>query len=135
MKRRSFFGFMAGAAAIKPDPTKLAMAEMENMKLHHLSMSPGPIDLMDIDPTGTASKAQRIAEAIKQKAKYLAMPQQMRDHQKKNIWMDGLDPNIAACRSIAMTSKIRISREIAYKKQDEHKRSWFDLVIGGYYEN
>jgi len=64
-----------------------------------------------------------------------AKPDALKRYQRRTFWLNGLDPNVAACRSISMVNKIRISKDIAYKNQEENQLNWFDLAIKGVFRD
>jgi hypothetical protein len=126
MKRRTFLGFLGGAAVAGPQAAKSA-AEMTLADLHapgvSLNATMGGIGAEPKEDYGHSAKEyakDKLKKLLGRSAKQVAL-------ERRTKWLDGLDPEVAGLRSVTLPNKIRMSRERAY---DRAMRADRDTLLG-----
>lgn len=124
MKRRAFLGFLGGAAAAGPK----AMADAAAMSELRMGKSWGPLTptfapaVPDVDRLSWQKKALK---------RLLGMSAQEKEFRRANFTISEIEPEVAVLRSMAFTSKIRRSRDIAFERSQAHEIGWLEARITG----
>lgn len=130
MERRAFLGFLGGAASSGPAIVKSAA----QMGLHDLTM-PGivrgggsGIEAADAPACDAKDYAKRgLAKLLGKSAAQIA-----RD--KRDTYIDGLDPCIASLRSMALGAKVRLQRDINYNRRRNRDEERFRGILAGWWD-
>ena len=126
MKRRRFLGFLAGGAIAGPGMVKSAAAQtMADLNLGALGLSagagmaPGPVgNVVGGSDWATRGLAELLGRTALEHAKA-----------KREVWLQGLDADIAALGSVSLATKIRMQRERTYSAHLESQRNYFERAI------
>lgn len=144
MERRSFLGFMGGAVASVPAMAKVAAQSLTMKDLTLPGVVPKGLGWFNEDPPEEYSSLG-IPQAVpgESRTKMWAW-RSLRALKKMNPWtrafrersfrMDGLDPNTASLRSVALSQKIRISRRIQVDEAILLERQKYHAQIRGWIE-
>lgn len=129
MKRRGFLGLLAGGAVAGPSMVKSAAAQtMADLSLDKMgvlggAINQGPSTMPSAGSTNWAVKA--LADLVGRTA-----AEHARQRRRMNIF--GLDPDIAAHRSVSLATKVRWQRLRSYADNLENERGWLEREIAGY---
>jgi hypothetical protein len=134
MKRRGFFGLLAGAAVAGPGMVKEAAAA----SLSDLSLPTSILNsLGDLPPQagfGMASTEGPSMWAAGRLAKIIGRTAAQHAYHLKRTGVHALDPDIASYRSIALHRKIRWQQERNYARDIEGERGYLEATIAGWFE-
>jgi len=134
MRRRNFLGFLGGAAVAGPSAAKTAAgATMGDLSLLNAgagwtstlyhgsagSMVSGP------DQTGWAR------ESLKRLLGRTAIERAMN---KRRHSIHSLHPHYAACRSVSLVNKIRMSKDADFEREEALQKSYLQGVIDKLWE-
>ena len=135
MKRRGFLGFLAGGAVAAPAMAKQAAASMADLSLPHgLAMTQGLssaagqlVGGYPTDPGKLWSPASEAADL----GQMLLDLMGRKDHEERAAkqYINGLDPDLAVNRSMALHAKMAIQRRREYWRSVETERSWLQQRI------
>lgn len=129
MKRRAFLGFLGGAAVAGPQAAKSA-AEMTMADLRFPGIAGNAVGALGgpvaSGPDRGWAKTQ-LAKLIGQSAKELEV-------RKTRYWCDGLSPDVAVLRSVALPRKIAMSKERQFEASLRNERGYLEGVIAGWWE-
>jgi hypothetical protein len=79
------------------------------------------------------SGGDMVSYATEQIAKRaLRSPAQLKA-EKMDMYVQGIDPNVATLRSVALQHKIAMSREIAWKHKEARRENYFHGVLKGWF--
>jgi hypothetical protein len=134
MKRRSFLGFLGGAAVAGPSMAKQAVtATLSDMSLS--GVTSGAANAMGLVSAGYAAPGASAADYARgELAKWIGRTAAQHAFHMKQTHVHQLDPDILAWRSIALHEKIRVQREREYWRQFNGQKSWFEAQISGWLE-
>lgn len=129
MKRRNFLGFMTGAVVSGP---KIAKAAGE-MKIGDLNLANNTDNAIGGDawqretPMPTSSQLMNdISYAKKCLKEFLGKTASQMAREKREIYINALDPDISGLRSISLRSKMEMQRTLLYDRKrrniEEHLR-------------
>ncbi len=129
MKRRSFLGLLGGAAAAGPSNVANAVTP-QALKLRHLGIA-GTLARVDEAEPSDAGRVEHAKQRLKQ---LIGWGSEARAMRRRRYWLDGLEPDVAALRSVALSQKVRISRRIAFERDEATQQSYLEGVIAGLWE-
>lgn len=133
MKRRKFLGFLGGAAVAGPAAAQTAAtAAMSDLAIAGNIAYGGlgaPTMGMSISPEGGNHSWAK--EQLKRLLGRSAVERSMRK-QRHGIY--SLDPHYAACRSISLVNKIRLSIEADFERNEARERTYYQGVIDRLWE-
>lgn len=135
MKRRKFLAFLGGAVASGPSAAKVVaeQASLESLRLGSIgigSVVGGPVPASQ-DMFGESYERTNWAkEALKTLTGMSALE---RDRMRRRTHINSLDPNIAACRSMSLVAKIRLSKDLAFEREQREQKSYLEGVIAGWW--
>jgi hypothetical protein len=134
MKRRGFFGVMAGAAVAGPGMAKEAINQIS---LDSLNLSGGGVLGQTLGTGGYAKQAgvfgavDEVSQAQGMVKRLVGMTAAQRAAHKRRFHVGQLDPDIASYRSIALHAKIDWQRERNLDAAiNERKTMWQRLAEG-----
>lgn len=132
MKRRTFFGFMGGAAVAGPSMAKQAVtASLSDLGVG-LSNPFGP----SVPPSGGYEVAQSGGE-VEYATRRLGIfrrlvgSREWLARRKREFQPYALDPDLARYRSFSLAAKIHIQRERDFKRWLDREANWLERRIAG----
>lgn len=138
MKRRGFLGFLAGGAVAGPGMVKAA-AEQTLAGLSVDGGMSGPEGWAPPMPNyvsgGTISTAtlagqlSNVAHMQADLARLLGKSEARKRRERASINVHALSPDIAALRSVSLTRKVAMQRELNYAASEDHERRWIERAI------
>ena len=134
MKRRSFLGFLGGAAVAGPSMAKQAVAAtLSDMSV--AGLSGGLLQQGLAQPVGGyASSVGHLEWAATQLAKLGMRTAEQHAFHVRRQSVSTLDPDLASYRSMALHQKISIQRQRDYWRSLEHERGYLQATIAGWFE-
>ena len=133
MKRRAFLGFLGGAAVAGPSAAK-SVAEMS---LSDLSLRLAGMGVLSGAPEGGGCVDGAINNRSYAKEALARMMGKTAHQRAKDIsgqYVDGLDPEIAGLRSVALHTKVRMTRVSNYERSEKRALSYWEGVLAGWWE-
>ena len=129
MKRRAFFGLLGGAAVAGPQAVKSA-AEMTLADVRLSSSGPGVPsigypDAVAISDDGSWAKASL--------SRLLGKSHAQAEMEKRRQYVDALDPQIGALRSVALHRKVAMQRDVSYARSQSQERGYLEGMIAGWW--
>lgn len=122
---------MGSAAIAGPDSVK---------KAAELSLKDITLDGVVTDGMHNIITARPIEEAgsdttwaVKQLAKIRSMTKKDRERKKRSTYVGSLDVNVATLRSVSITHKYRMSKEITFKRNQENEETYLEGIIKGWW--
>lgn len=132
MKRRKFLGFLGGAAVAGPAAAQTAAtAAMSDLAIAGgvgFGAPSAPMVDMSIGPSDNTSWAK---EQLNRLLGRSAVERAMRK-QRHGIY--SLDPHYAACRSISLVNKIRMSRDADFERSECREKTYYQGVVDRLWE-
>ena len=133
MKRRAFFGFLGGAAVAGPSVAKSA-AQMTvsdlNLRQAGVAMLGSGLDAAESQCVRSDPKTY----ATKELARFLGKTPTQRAREKADHYVNGLDPEIAVLRSVALPAKIRMTRAVDYERSVRNRKTYLEGILAGWWE-
>lgn len=129
MKRRGFLGLLGGAVAAGPAGVADAVTP-QALKLRHLGIA-GTLARVDEASPSDAGRADWAKQRLK---KLLGWGSEAREMRRRRYWLEGLEPDVAALRSVALSQKVRISRRIAFERDEAQQKTYLEGVIAGLWD-
>lgn len=133
MKRRGFLGLLGGAAVAGPSMAKQAVASMAELSLPSgLAINGGLSTVASQLAYPTAPlKAWSPASEAADLGQMLIDLMGRKDHEQRAAkqYINGLDPDLAVNRSMALHAKMAIQRRREYWRSVETERSWLQQRI------
>lgn len=124
MKRRGFLKALAGAPIAGPAVVKEAVAStMADLSLSGVATGIASNGMMPQSPDDNWAQKE-LTKYLGKTAAHLAL-------EKKQFQFNGIEPDVAALRSVSLTSKVRLSRDIAFERSQEQHKSWLEGRIAG----
>lgn len=126
MKRRGFFGLMAGAAAAGPSMAKQAVTVAGNaMSLDSIKLGGVGIqaagDYYDGGPVATQSDYDHAQYLKGELSKLLDPFSEESRRMVENVEVYQLDPDIASLRSLSLQTKVRMQRDVNIVRNRENR--------------
>jgi len=137
MKRRAFLGFLGGVAVAGPQAAKSAAEmTMADLNLPGIGLLGGSGGYGALASAGDSSvRSYNHVDWAKSSLKMLTGLKTPEIERKKlEYHVHQLDPNIAALRSVALVSKIRVSRDAQFAQSQHRERSYLEGIIAGWWE-
>lgn len=120
--RRGFLGLLGGAAAAGPSAVKSASAmTMTDLSLEGVASAASQVQ--EVSGLGNAGWAKR--SLVK-----WANPD-WKERRKREWHVRELDPNTAALRSVALSSKIRITKQMQFLEHERSQKSYLERMLSG----
>lgn len=127
MKRRGFFGLMAGAAVAGPSMVKEAVASTTaDLRIPGVGLQT-IYDGMSGGPIGSADGGSMWA--VKELAKLTTMGAEALARKRRSTGVDMLDPDLAVMRSLSLTAKMSLQRDRNFARQFENEKHWLQRQI------
>lgn len=128
MNRRSVLGFLGLGAAAGPIAAKsAAQMTLGDLGLDGVSQVVGYAS----EPGKAGSSAASAASTL---ARMAMMSDAARRQQKRAHYLQGLEPDIAALRSVNLRTKIRMSRDIQFERYVREQRGYLEGIIAGWWD-
>jgi hypothetical protein len=136
MKRRGFFGLLAGAAVAGPGMVKeAAAATIADLSVSGLA---GGIPLPDWGPEsiigGYASTGPDHSWHIERLAKLAMRSASQHAYHRNRMNVQSLDPDLASYRSFALHQKVRLQRDRNYERSLRFERGELEAQIAGWFD-
>lgn len=129
MNRRGFLGFLGVAAAAGPQGARSAAS----MSLGDLAVPTTGLSFPTSTSSGAISSApydHKVWAAGQLKA-LLGLSNGQRERDRRNWSVSGLEPEIASLRSVALHTKIRMTRDRQYERDQMRQRDYLEGVVSG----
>lgn len=138
LPRRGFLRLLGGAFAAGPQAAKAA-ADMTvaDLELRGMGVMRGALSGIDRaeDAQSDAVVGWRRADWARHRLKELARLGKLDASMRKSrFYLDGLEPSVASLRSVALSAKIRMSRDMAFARSEEQERSYLEGIIKGWWD-
>ncbi len=140
MKRRAFLGFLGGAAVAGPTAAKSA-ADMAIADLAVADLAVGNVAFPSMGASldgaaggMNAATSSNIGWATERLRKLVGASDAEQRQKFRDFYVATLDPNIASCRSLSLTTRIRVSKRIQFDRQNEDRRTYLQGIIDGLWE-
>ena len=131
MKRRAFFGFLGGAAVAGPSVAKsAAQMTLSDLNLRQAGMAGSSGAPMG----GMTEPADQKSYAKQALARFMGKTPLQRAREKATHYVDGLDPEVACLRSVALHSKVRMTRAITYERSQLREKTYLEGILAGWWE-
>lgn len=133
MKRRAFFGFLGGAAVAGPSVAKSAA----QMTLSDLNLRQAGVAMLGSGLEAAGSQcvpADPKTYATKMLERLMGKTPVQIAREKADYHINGLDPEIASLRSVALQSKIRMTRAADYERSVRTRKTYFEGILAGWWE-
>lgn len=129
MKRRAFLGFLGGAAVAGPQVAKSA-ADMTMADLRLPGIAGNAMGSLG----GPVASGPDTGWARSQLAKLVGLSAKEREGRKMRYWADGLSPDVAVLRSVALPRKIAMSKERQFEASLRNEKGYLEGIIAGWWE-
>lgn len=124
MKRRSFLGLLGGAVAAGPQ-------SLGDLSLERMGITTQLATRSMEEPVGSNAGQQRWAkDRLKE---IMGWPDKAVSLRKKTSYLHGLDPDVAALRSVSLTNKVRMSRELQFQRDLEAEKARLFGIVEGWW--
>lgn len=129
MKRRSFLGFLGGAAVAGPQAAKsAAQMTMADLGTPGIALNASGFMGGGVSP---ASQANWAVDALKRLTGMTALA---REAKRRRHYVEGISPEVAVLRSVSLPRKIAMSRDIQFEKSLANERGYLNGVIEGWWD-
>jgi hypothetical protein len=131
LDRRGFLSFLGVGTVAGPGAVKGAAAmTLADTKLRSLGLASGHAGVLD-EPQAARSRAEWARQQLKQLAGFTPDQQEMR---RRQFYLEGIEADVAPLRSVALAHKIRMSREIAWRRSEKTQRAYLNGLIKGWWD-
>lgn len=128
MRRRGFFGLMAGAAAAGPSMVKRVVASTTaDLRIPGVGLQTIYDGMSSGGPVGMQTDGG--SWAVKEPLKLTTMGAEALAKKRRATGVDMLDPDLAVMRSLSLTAKMSIQRDRNFERQFENEKHWLRRQI------
>ena len=132
MKRRTFFGFMGGAAVAAPAALKRTAEELAGLSIGR-PLSAGMGGFGGLSSGGAPQDASSMALGLTRERNLLkllgGLTAAQRQRLRQETWVDRLDPDLASYASFSLSAKISMQRDRNLEARLAHRRNWLERVL------
>lgn len=131
MKRRTFFGFMGGAAVAGPAALKKTAEDLAGLSTGRpLSAGLGGFGFPASAPPQDAARGLLGLTHERNLLKLLGgLTAAQRQRLRQETWVDRLDPDLASYASFSLSAKISMQRDRNLEARLAHRRNWLERVL------
>jgi hypothetical protein len=127
--RRKFLGLFGGAVAAGPAVVRDTAGFIpEHMAINGIGVIPDAGEAVAFSGDGLSKGWAK--DALK---KFLARTPEEIARIKRNTNVYSLPPDVYALRSVSIGTKIRMAREVTFRKNEEDRKGYLDGVLKGWW--